>query len=97
MQVAGWGEHILLAPKYLDQFLMILHATFTAGLVFVRQLKRGQPYVLIETTPTPKYLDQFLMALLTTFTTGMFSFWSKHRVAAPCFNCLTKCAPYVTL
>ena len=25
-------EHILLTPKYLDQFLMVLHATFTTGM-----------------------------------------------------------------
>ena len=41
MQMAGWVEHILLTPKYLDQFLMVLHATFTARLVFGRQLKQG--------------------------------------------------------
>ena len=34
-------EHILLTPKYLDQFLMVLHAIFTTGLIFVRQLKQG--------------------------------------------------------
>ena len=71
----GEGEHILLTPKYLDQFLTVLHATFTTGLIFVRQLKQGTaPYLLIETIHTPKYLDQFLTVLLATFTTGMCSF-----------------------
>ena len=28
------------SPKYLDQFLMVLHAIFTTGLIFVRQLKQ---------------------------------------------------------
>ena len=28
-------------PKYCDQFLMVLLATFTTGLVFVRQSKQG--------------------------------------------------------
>ena len=28
-------------PKYLDQFLMVLLASFTIGLVFVRQVKQG--------------------------------------------------------
>ena len=28
-------------PKYLDQFWMDLHETFTTGLVFARQLKQG--------------------------------------------------------
>ena len=28
-------------PKYLDQFLIVLHETFTTGLVFARQLKQG--------------------------------------------------------
>ena len=27
-------------PKYLDQFWMVLHETFTTGLVFVRQSKQ---------------------------------------------------------
>ena len=36
----GAGEHILLIPKYLDQYLTVWHATFTTGLIFVRQLKQ---------------------------------------------------------
>ena len=28
-------------PKYLDQLLMVLSATFTIGLTYVRQLKQG--------------------------------------------------------
>ena len=28
-------------PKYLNQFWMVLHETFTTGLVFARQLKQG--------------------------------------------------------
>ena len=28
-------------PKYLNQFWMVLHETFTTGLVFVRQSKQG--------------------------------------------------------
>ena len=28
-------------PKYLDQFWMVLHETFTTGLIFVRQSKQG--------------------------------------------------------
>ena len=51
------GRH---TPKYLDQFLIFFHATFTTGLICVIQSKRQQPYVLIKTTHTPKYLDQFL-------------------------------------
>ena len=39
--VVGVGEHILLSPKYLDQFLMVLHATFTTGLVFVTMETRS--------------------------------------------------------
>ena len=35
------GEHILITPKYLDQFLTVLHANIKTGLVFVRQLKQG--------------------------------------------------------
>ena len=27
--------------KYLDQFWMVLHETFTTGLIFARQLKQG--------------------------------------------------------
>ena len=37
----GRGGHILLTPKYLDQFVMVLNATFTTGLIFVRQSKQG--------------------------------------------------------
>ena len=32
------GTH---TPKYLDQFLMVLHATFIKGLIFVRQSQQG--------------------------------------------------------
>ena len=42
-------------PKYLDQFLMILLATFTTGLVFVCGSKEA--YVLTKTAHHPKYLD----------------------------------------
>ena len=35
----GGREHIFLSPKYLDQFLMVLHATFTTGLVFFKTIK----------------------------------------------------------
>ena len=28
-------------PKYLDQFWMVLHETFTTGLVFARRSKQG--------------------------------------------------------
>ena len=35
----GTGERAPPTPKYLDKFLTVLLATFTTGLVFVRQLK----------------------------------------------------------
>ena len=53
-------EHVALAPsaprsatgihnhKYFDQFLMVLHATFTTGLVFVRQLKQGATSLCLD-------------------------------------------------
>ena len=39
-RLGGCWERAANSPKYLDQFLMILLATFTTGLIFVRQLKR---------------------------------------------------------
>ena len=37
----GQGEHILLTPKYLDQFIIVLYRAFTTGLIFARQSKQG--------------------------------------------------------
>ena len=37
------------SPKYLDQFLTVLLETFTTGLVFGKQNKGPQPYVLTRT------------------------------------------------
>ena len=73
-------------PKYLDQFWMVLHETFTTGLVFVRQSKQG-PYVLTIITHNPKYLDQFWMVLHETFTTGLvFVRQSKQGVTTLCLD-----------
>ena len=49
---------MLSCPKYLGEFLAVLLATFTTGLLFPRWLRQGkQPYVLTETAHYPKYLD----------------------------------------
>ena len=62
-------------PKYLDQFWMVLHETFTTGLVFARQSKQGsQPYVLTIITHNSKYLNQFLIVLCETFTSAMCNY-----------------------
>ena len=37
----GTGEKAPHTPKYLEQFLMVLLATFITGLIFARQLKQG--------------------------------------------------------
>ena len=75
-------------PKYLNQFCMVLHETFTTGLVFARRLKQGsQPYVSIIITHNPKYLDQFWMVLHETFTTWLvFARRSKQGVTTLCFD-----------
>ena len=44
-RLGGWAAN---NPKYLDQFLMILLATFTTGLTFVRQLKQAVAILCID-------------------------------------------------
>ena len=62
---------------------MVLHETFTTGLVFVRQSKQGGNII----THNPKYLDQFCMVLHETFTTGLiFGGQSKQGVTTLCFD-----------
>ena len=69
------------------QFWMVLHETFTTGLIFVRQSKQGsQPYVLSTITHNPKYLDQFLIVLLETFTTGFVFVRQSKQGSQLCFD-----------
>ena len=42
------GERVPDALKYLDQFLMVLLAIFTTGLIFVRQSKQGVATIYID-------------------------------------------------
>ena len=67
---------------------MVLHETFTTGLIFVRQSKQGVT-TLCSTiiTHNPKYLDQFWIVLHETFTTGLvFARQSKQGVRTLCFD-----------
>ena len=69
-----WGEHILPTPKYLDQFLPVLHATFTTGLVFARQLKQG--------AATPCF-DQSYRSLLCRLQAKPLSIGQDHGIFCP--------------
>ena len=67
---------------------MVLHVTFTTGLVFVRQLKQGAATLCFDCNYTySKYLDQFLTVFHATFTTGLvFMRQLKQGAATLCFN-----------